>query len=156
MHVFVDQIPAFEASRRHFLRRAFNPRVGNSFLDFHHDRGGQFPSRRGGYNRRLLLEALLDSGHIHAENTRIEGNAANPDDIGFIHHAVQIQFDLFETMDAQIVLTNSIGQTIKNIAFESADKMQYTLSTNDLAEGIYLVNMITEQGIISRKLVVRH
>jgi hypothetical protein len=70
--------------------------------------------------------------------------------------AVQIQFDLFETMDAQIVLTNSIGQTVKNIAFESADKMLYTLSTNDLAEGIYLVNMITQQGIISRKLVVRH
>ncbi len=69
---------------------------------------------------------------------------------------VQVQFDLVKSMDAQIVLTNAMGQTVKQFGFEAADKVNFTISTAELSDGIYLLNMITEEGIISRKLVVNH
>jgi Mg2+ and Co2+ transporter CorA len=70
--------------------------------------------------------------------------------------SVQVQFDLVESMDAQVVLTNAIGQTINHFNFENADKVSFSIATADLSEGIYLINMITEEGIVSRKLVVNH
>jgi hypothetical protein len=69
---------------------------------------------------------------------------------------VQVQFDLVVSMDAQIILTNALGQTVKRFVFDAADKVNVSVSTAELSEGIYLLNLITEEGIISRKLVVNH
>jgi hypothetical protein len=69
---------------------------------------------------------------------------------------VQVQFDLVESMDAQIILTNALGQTVKRFVFDAADKVNVSVSTAELSEGIYLLNLITEEGIISRKLVINH
>jgi hypothetical protein len=70
--------------------------------------------------------------------------------------SVSVQFDLFETMDARLVLTNSIGQIVKSNEFFAADKVTYTFSTSELCNGIYHLNLITDHGLITRKMVVSH
>ena len=58
-----------------------------------------------------------------------------------------------------ICCPTTIVRFIKHIfsqTIEQAEKQRITLNTSDLANGIYLINLMTEKGMITKKLVVSH
>jgi hypothetical protein len=69
---------------------------------------------------------------------------------------VNIELNLFETLDATVSLMNAQGQVLFTKTLQQVDKERITFPTNDLASGIYLVNLVTEKGLITKKLVINN
>jgi hypothetical protein len=69
---------------------------------------------------------------------------------------VNIDLHLSKAMNARIGVVNAVGQVIFSQTIEQAEKQRITLNTSDLANGIYLINLMTEKGMITKKLVVSH
>lgn len=58
----------------------------------------------------------------------------------------QINIQLKDFGNGQIVICDSQGKTVKQIAFEQSEKM--TIATEDLAKGLYLVKRTDENGTV--------
>jgi hypothetical protein len=69
---------------------------------------------------------------------------------------VNIELNLFETLDATVSLMNAQGQVLFTKTLQQVDKERITFPTNDLSSGIYLVNLVTEKGLITKKLVINN
>ena len=69
---------------------------------------------------------------------------------------VNIDLHLSKAMYARIGVVNTVGQVIFSQTIEQAEKQRITLNTSDFANGIYLINLMTEKGMITKKLVVSH
>jgi hypothetical protein len=61
-----------------------------------------------------------------------------------------------KAIDASIRILNAQGQLVYAQQVNDAEKQHITVNTSDLADGIYLVNVLTEKGLITKKLVVNH
>jgi hypothetical protein len=51
---------------------------------------------------------------------------------------------------------NAQGQLVYTQQVNDAEKQHIMVNTSNLADGIYLVNVLTEKGLITKKLVVNH
>jgi hypothetical protein len=61
------------------------------------------------------------------------------------------------TKQANITITNHFGQIVQNQCIVSSNNGKLVLQTENLSSGIYLINLVTENGMIgNRKLVVQH
>jgi hypothetical protein len=68
---------------------------------------------------------------------------------------VAVDFGITAPTDVTLELTNAIGQVIKTINLGAKDEGNYQqiIETADLARGLYLLTLRTEQGIETKKLV---
>jgi hypothetical protein len=69
---------------------------------------------------------------------------------------VNIDLHFSKALNARISVINAVGQVIFSQNILNAEKQRVTVSTSDLANGIYLINLMTEKGMITKKLVVSH
>ena len=66
----------------------------------------------------------------------------------------QLQFgDEYLATEKTIEVYNAVGQLVKSATLNGADN--YTLQTNNLAAGIYTVNLQTEKGMQIERLIVQ-
>jgi hypothetical protein len=61
-----------------------------------------------------------------------------------------------KSIDASIRILNAQGQLVYTQQVNDAEQQHITVSTSNLSDGIYLVNVLTEKGLITKKLVVNH
>jgi hypothetical protein len=67
-----------------------------------------------------------------------------------------LSFESSVNQNATLVLTNQIGQVVTETAVELKNGGNtFKLGTSDLANGLYFVHLNTENGAITRKLVVK-
>jgi hypothetical protein len=69
---------------------------------------------------------------------------------------VNIDLNMSKALDATIRVLNAQGQLVFVQQINNAEKQRVTVNTSNLANGIYLVNVLTEKGLITKKLVVNH
>ncbi len=69
------------------------------------------------------------------------------------HGVLNVDFVLNRAADVQITVTNALGQNVKSELGKTfgAGFQQQVLQVNDLPSGIYLLNLRTEEGVISKK-----
>jgi hypothetical protein len=67
---------------------------------------------------------------------------------------VNLELNLFEPLKARVSIINAQGQQVFNTEVENGGKQLIPVNTSGFAPGIYLVNMITEKGLITKKLVI--
>ena len=72
----------------------------------------------------------------------------------FIQVYFQILIVARPNIDAQIKITDALGQLIFKKDLHGERKIRY--STEHLAPGIYLMNIISGDQMVSRKFVVQH
>jgi hypothetical protein len=61
-----------------------------------------------------------------------------------------------KAIDASIQIMNAQGQLVYTQLLNDAEKQRVSVNTSALANGIYLVNILTENGLMTKKLVVNH
>ncbi len=68
---------------------------------------------------------------------------------------VTVDYSISAPTEATLVLSNALGQTLKSISLGAKDEGNYQqiIETADLARGLYLLTLRTEQGIETKKLV---
>ncbi len=69
-------------------------------------------------------------------------------------HSIEIEIVARPNIDAQIKITDALGQLIFKKDLHGERKIRY--STEHLAPGIYLMNIISGDQMVSRKFVVQH
>ena len=69
---------------------------------------------------------------------------------------VNIDLNMAKALDATIRIMNAQGQLVYTQQVKQAEKQSVTVNTSEMANGIYLVNLLTEKGLITKKLVVNH
>jgi len=68
---------------------------------------------------------------------------------------VNVEFSQFKSSIKNIEIINIAGQSVRRVsAQELKANTQITIDLADLAEGIYLVNFTTDEGLFSQKLVI--
>ena len=70
--------------------------------------------------------------------------------------SVSIDLSMSKAIDASIRILNAQGQLVYTQQVNDAEKQHISVNTSNLADGIYLVNVLTEKGLITKKLVVNH
>jgi Secretion system C-terminal sorting domain/Redoxin len=71
---------------------------------------------------------------------------------------LRVEYTLKSSTDVQVTLVNTVGQVVRSIqAGAVATGQQFAMvPTADLANGIYVLNLRTAEGQISRKVTVQH
>lgn len=70
--------------------------------------------------------------------------------------SVNVNLHMQKAIDISISLVNSQGAIITQQFIPKAEKNTLNFNTEHLADGIYLINLTSEKGIITKKLVVQH
>ena len=70
----------------------------------------------------------------------------------FIHAVIQLK----QTSDLQLRIVNMLGQTVWSTDAGNVSNNQNNISVANLADGVYLLEMITGRGTQSREVVVTH
>ena len=67
-----------------------------------------------------------------------------------------ISLDLKRSSNVSVILTNAMGQEVSNFDFGIVNAGTNTLNVNlsDYSEGVYFLNITTEEGLTSQKIVV--
>ena len=69
---------------------------------------------------------------------------------------LNIDIHMSSATNIRINIMNAQGQYVKSQDVKNASSQRITLNTSDLANGIYLVNLVSEKGMITKKLIVNH
>jgi hypothetical protein len=121
----------------------------------------------------ICIEKIVSvvSGIIEQSATEIGGECFVYDPTGMLNfdkanyfnlvpnpaaNEVNIDLNMAKPVDANIRVLNAQGQLVFAQTVSQAEKQRVTVNTSNLANGIYLVNLLTEKGLITRKLVVNH
>lgn len=105
-------------------------------------------------NNYIFLDNVeLRSGAVGIEEVVLNTNltiAPNP-----VKDQAQIKFDLSNNSNVAVEVTNLIGQRVQYIAplMYTNGQNTITLNTANLPAGVYMVNVITDQGIMTSKMV---
>ena len=68
---------------------------------------------------------------------------------------VRVTFEANEGRDAQIRMTDVLGRTVyRNVLQTSENDAELVISTSDLAAGMYILNIQTAKGSISKKVQI--
>lgn len=68
---------------------------------------------------------------------------------------MNIQFELNEMTDMNIVVYNALGQAVRTVANGSFNGLNnLTMDVSDLAAGVYHLNMISNNGVMTQRFVV--
>jgi hypothetical protein len=70
--------------------------------------------------------------------------------------AVNVDLHMMNPTDAQISVINAQGQLVYRSFVQGALNNRVSLSTAEWASGIYLVNLTSEKGSITKKLIINH
>jgi PKD repeat protein len=65
-----------------------------------------------------------------------------------------IDIEFAETMDAEILIINTLGKTIKNIELENIKSEQYFVDLSNFSNGVYLVKIQTENSSIVKRITL--
>jgi hypothetical protein len=68
---------------------------------------------------------------------------------------VTLVADLKKETSAKIILVNMAGQTVAKVSLPISSQIRYELPLQNLPKGVYLVRLETEQGVISKRLLVQ-
>ena len=121
----------------------------------------------------ICIDKIVDvvNGAIEQTATVIGGECFVFDPTGFLNFdkanyfnlvpnpaasEVNIDLNMSKAVDATIRVLNAQGQMVFVQHVNHAEKQRVTVNTSNLANGIYLVNLLTEKGLITKKLVVNH
>lgn len=119
----------------------------------------------------ICIDKIVDivSAALTQTTTVIAGDCWELDDTGLKNYdkqnyfavypnpaqeAVNISIQLFERLDARISVVNALGQQMFHTELKQAEKQTLEVNTNQWAPGIYMVNLVTEKGLITKKLVI--
>jgi len=119
----------------------------------------------------ICIDKIIDivSGNITQTVTRIDGECWEYDVTGMKNFdksnyfrlvpnpastEVNIELIFSEALDATISILNAQGQLVYSSQLKNTEKMLFPVNISNLSNGIYLVNLITEKGMITKKLVV--
>jgi hypothetical protein len=69
---------------------------------------------------------------------------------------LNIDLHMAAATNVTISILNAMGQTVRSTELKNATNQRITINTSDLSSGIYLVNLISEKGMITKKLIVNH
>jgi hypothetical protein len=101
-----------------------------------------------------LSKGLTDVGITKVEKNVLALNLVpNP-----ANETATLSFDVATAGNVNVTVTNILGQNILNVANTNAlpGKQSIAINTADLANGIYIVNVINGNNKSSKKLVVKH
>jgi hypothetical protein len=121
----------------------------------------------------ICIDQIVDvvSGAIEQTATVIGGDCFQFDPTGMLNFdksnffslvpnptstSVDIDLRMAKAIDASIQIMNAQGQLVYTQLLNDAEKQRVSVNTSALANGIYLVNILTENGLMTKKLVVNH
>jgi hypothetical protein len=78
------------------------------------------------------------------------GNYPNP-----FKHETRIEFTLEKDADVELILMNSLGQTVKILLMQQANKGEHSIILNgsDLEPGIYFIRLKVDGNSQTRKCI---
>jgi len=101
-----------------------------------------------------LSKGLTDVGISKVEKNTLALNLVpNP-----ANETVSLTFEVASVGNVNVSVTNILGQNVLNVANTNTlpGKQSISINTSDLANGIYIVNVINGNQKSSKKLVVKH
>ncbi|MBP7497810.1 MAG: T9SS type A sorting domain-containing protein [Bacteroidales bacterium] len=111
----------------------------------------------GGLNLDLAIEVAIDmyTGFNSNKNDATEklyGNYPNPVN----NNSTVILYDLKRASNVSLTINDITGKQIysQNLGNVEAGKHSYELNTNDFGKGIYFLNLITDRGTSTNKMII--
>lgn len=73
-----------------------------------------------------------------------------------VHNNMTVEFDLPESTTMDMMIFNALGQPVQQVAegtFEGMNSL--TVNTSDLAAGMYILKLVTDKGMVTKRFVVK-
>lgn len=67
-----------------------------------------------------------------------------------------VNLHMQKPIDVTVSVINAQGKLISQEFIQGAENQQLRFNTNEWANGIYLVNLVSDKGVITKKLIVQH
>ncbi len=68
---------------------------------------------------------------------------------------MSLNFEVKDATDLNISIKNALGQTVQQVANQSfLGENTLTINTSNLAAGVYFINAVNDNGVITKRFVV--
>ncbi|MCP4442102.1 MAG: Omp28-related outer membrane protein [Aureispira sp.] len=110
-----------------------------------------------GWSNNLFIDDInLTSSTITGiENTKVAAAAVNimPNPV---RNEMTVEFNLPESSEVNMTIYNALGQQVQNVTngtFEGTNTVQ--VNTSELASGVYLLNLASDKGLVTKRFTVK-
>jgi hypothetical protein len=113
-----------------------------------------------GFNGGSIVEAAVDDLFLYDVGEPVIQSVNESDIIAGVfpnpaNELVNVYFGNI-TGDVNLVLTNTIGETVLTDKFNVTNGSQYTIATTKLAQGVYTLTIANDGTVANKQIIIQH